>query len=354
MLRKSMGVMCFIILYSGVLLADQITLKNGDRLTGDIVQFDGKLLKLKTAYAGTVDIQWEAVDKVSSEQPLYMSLSDSQVVVGPISSSGAQVEVKTTDTGMVRVDRQTIVGIRSKPAYDAYQAEQERLRNPGLLDLWNGTANIGLSLTQGNSETTNLAMGLAAARTSPRDKISVHATSLFARNTVNGISSTTANAIRGGGRYDINLGRRSFGFGTGDLEFDEFQKLDLRMTLGGGLGWHAIKTEQTAFDVYGGGAYTKEYFSTDLRRSSGEILVGQDFAHQVSKRFAIKERFVFMPNMSDTGEYRFNFDLSLVTNLNTWLGWHVTLSDRFLSNPVPGALKNDTLFTTGLRLTFGR
>jgi putative salt-induced outer membrane protein len=197
-------------------------------------------------------------------------------------------------------------------------------------------------------------MGFSATRTTPRDKIGVYANSLYAGNTIKGVASTTANAIRGGGRYDININARTFGFGMGDLEFDEFQKLDLRMTLGGGLGWHAIKTEKTVFDLFGGGAYTKEYFSTSLRRSSGEILIGQDFSQQLSKRNSFKERFVLMPNLSETGEYRFNFDLGLVTNLSTWLGWHVTLSDRFLSNPVSGALKNDMLLTTGLRVAFGR
>jgi putative salt-induced outer membrane protein len=323
-------------------------------MTGEIVQCDGKLLKLKTPYAGTVEIQWDAIEKVSSEQPLYLTLSDSQMIVGPVTSSGTLVEVRAGDTGTVRVAREAIRTIRSKPAFDAYQAEQERLRNPGLLELWKGTADVGLSLTQGNSKTTNLAMGFSATRTTPRDKIGVYANSLYAGNTIKGVASTTANAIRGGGRYDININARTFGFGMGDLEFDEFQKLDLRMTLGGGLGWHAIKTEKTVFDLFGGGAYTKEYFSTSLRRSSGEILIGQDFSQQLSKRNSFKERFVLMPNLSETGEYRFNFDLGLVTNLSTWLGWHVTLSDRFLSNPVSGALKNDMLLTTGLRVAFGR
>jgi hypothetical protein len=40
--------------------------------------------------------------------------------------------------------------------------------------------------------------------------------------------------------------------GRSGLEFDEFQKLDLRVVLGGGFGWHILKTERTAFDFFGG------------------------------------------------------------------------------------------------------
>lgn len=42
-----------------MLYADQVTLGNGDRLTGQIVKSDGKTLTLKTESVGTVDIKWE-------------------------------------------------------------------------------------------------------------------------------------------------------------------------------------------------------------------------------------------------------------------------------------------------------
>lgn len=42
------------------------------------------------------------------------------------------------------------------------------------------------------------------------------------------------------------------------------------------------------------------------------------------------------------------------TKLKNWLGWQISFSDRYLSNP-PALLKgNDLLLTTGLRLNFGK
>jgi hypothetical protein len=60
------------------------------------------------------------------------------------------------------------------------------------------------------------------------------------------------------------------------------------------------------------------------------------------------------PNLTDTGEYRVNFDLGAVTTIKKWLGWQVTASDRFLSNPLFGRQRNDLLLSTGLRLSFAR
>jgi putative salt-induced outer membrane protein len=69
---------------------------------------------------------------------------------------------------------------------------------------------------------------------------------------------------------------------------------------------------------------------------------------------ALKERLVLFPNVSDVGQFRGALDTSLLTRLSNWLGWQITLSDRYLSNPLPGIKKNDLLLTTGLRLAFGR
>jgi hypothetical protein len=62
---------------------------------------------------------------------------------------------------------------------------------------------------------------------------------------------------------------------------------------------------------------------------------------------------VLYPNLSETGEFRIAFDTTAVTRLSKNLGWQVTLSDRYTSNPIPGIKKNDLLMTTGVRVTFG-
>ena len=335
-------------------LADQVVLKNGDRLTGGIVKSDGKSLTVKSEFVGTVNIPLEVIVQITSDQPLHLALKDGQTVVGTVATKEGKLEVKTAETGTVLLARESIETMRSKEAEAAHQQEIDRLRNPSLLDLWSGSTDVGLSLARGNAETATFNLGMNAARTTPRDKISVYLTSLYAKNSTTGVSVTTANAKRGGARYDMNISSRVFGFGTGDLESDEFQKLDLRVVLGGGLGWHVKKTERATVDLFGGGSVNKEYFSTALKRTSGEALVGEEIALKLSSRTSMKERAAFFPNMSETGEYRLNFDTSVVTAIKSWLGWQITLSDRYLSNPVIGAKSNDVLLSTGLRVTFGR
>lgn len=352
MYRTVIGVCVLVVLAVAQVYGGQVVLKNGDRLTGTILKADEKSVVLKSDFAGTVTIQFDAVAQIVSEETLHLNLKDGQVVVGTVQTKDGKLEVETPNAGRVTFEKAAVVSLRSREEQEAYLAELERLRNPGLLDLWSGSTDIGLSLTGGNAETTTFSLSGNAARTSPRDKIGVYVASLYATNSTTGSSLTTANAIRGGARYDLNISRRHFAFGMGDLEFDEFQKLDLRAVIGGGMGWRAVRTDTTSFDLFGGGSMNKEYFSTGLKRTSGEALVGQELTHRLSGRTTFRERMVFLPNLSDTGEFRMNFDASAVTRLSTWLGWHVTFSNRYLSNPVQGTKKNDVLLTTGLRITF--
>jgi putative salt-induced outer membrane protein YdiY len=263
------------------------------------------------------------------------------------------LQVETESSGRINVAKALVETVRSKPEQDAYLADIERLRDPSLLDFWSGTLDTGLSLTRGNAETTTFTNSMKTQRATQRDKISIHATSLYATSDRDGDSQTTANAIRGGTRYDVNLSERLFTFGFLDLEFDEFQNLDLRNVIGGGLGWHIIKNDRTTFDFFSGGSFNQEYFADDIKRKSGELVIGQEFDHKIAAGTVFTEKFSIFPNLSNTGSYRLQFDSGISTKLADWLAWHVTLSDRFQSNPVPGVQKNDVLLTTGVRFSFG-
>jgi putative salt-induced outer membrane protein YdiY len=334
-------------------MADQIVLKNGDRLTGTIVKSDGKTLAIKSEFAGTVSIQLDAITQITSDQPLYITLKDNQMLLGSVGTADDKLAVRTADAGTISISKDTIQTIRSKEEQDAYQTQIDRLRNPRLSDLWSGTLDTGLSLTRGNTDTLTYNFGVTATRTTTRDKISGYITALYARNSSTGTSLVSANAKRGGLRYDLNLTSKVFAFGLGDLENDEFQKLDLRLTLGGGMGWHAKKTERTSFDIFGGASLDRENYSTGLNRSSAEVLIGEELTYKAGKRTSFRERAVLFPNMTESGEYRFNFDAGAVTLLNSWLGWNMTFSNRYISNPIAGLKSNDVLLSTGLRVTLG-
>lgn len=333
--------------------ADQITLKNGDRLTGTVVKSDAKQLVFKSELAGQVTVPWEAVTGMTAG-PVYVGFKSGQVVVGEFRLSGDMAEMRTEQTGTLKAGRANVEFIRSKEEQTLYETEIDRYRNPRLVDLWTGFVDLGLSATRGNAITSNLATSAQATRVTSRDKIGVHFTSVYSSNRTSGVSLVTANAIRGGIGYDLNITKKVFAFGLTDIEYDEFQGLDLRVAPAGGLGWHLWKTDRGFFDLNGGASLNREFFVGGLNRTSGEALLGQEALYKLTAKTSFREKLVMFPNLTDRGNYRLNFDASAVTALWRWLGWQFTFSDRLLSDPAPGRKKNDLLFTTGFRLTFSR
>src|ERR1700733_6909677 len=157
--RKSLLLLMAIFLLGPALFADQVSLKNGDRLTGTIVKSDAKTLVLKTEAAGQVTIQWSAIEAIHSTESLHVGLAGGQMVVGTVATKDGQIEVATQTAGLVTAAKDSVQVIRSDAEEAAYEASIDRLQHPHLGDFWSGTLDTGLSLTRGNSST--LAYNLA-------------------------------------------------------------------------------------------------------------------------------------------------------------------------------------------------
>jgi len=351
MRRIRLAVLLVVVLAPAV-FADQITLKNGDRMTGTIITSDAKTLVLKTEYADVVTIKWDFVQQIESSQPLYVGTKGGQVIVGPVTTSDNKLAVTTKESGSVAVAKADVTSLRNADEEKKAEAALGRLQHPRLADLWAGSLDTGLGLVRGNSESSNFTFGLNAVRASTRDKISLYTNSAFSRSTANGVTATTAQSIAGGVRYDLNVSDKAFGFGTVDLFNDRFQDLDLRTVVGAGGGYHAIKNNRTTFDVLFGGDFNREFFTT-FNRSSAEVLLGETISHKFLASSAFYETLFFYPNLSSTGNYRSTFSLGLVTKLTKILSWQTSFNDYYLSDPPPGKKSNDLLLSTGLRLTFG-
>ncbi len=65
-LKLTKSVLILSLFAGAILSAEQVSLKNGDHLSGTIVSMDSKKLVLKTTYAGEVSIDWDSVDQFTA------------------------------------------------------------------------------------------------------------------------------------------------------------------------------------------------------------------------------------------------------------------------------------------------
>jgi putative salt-induced outer membrane protein YdiY len=341
-------------------LADQVVLKNGDRLTGSVKKSDGKEVVIKTDYAGELTVKFDAIKSITSSNELVINLNGKTVKGESLTSEDGKVVVATKN-GPVEAPASSVSMVRSADEQQAY----EKSLHPGLMQGWNGGLNLGFALTRGNSETKNLNIAFNAVRTGFHDKLLLYETSIYAANDLpTATPHTTANAIGGGVRYDHDLAGRLFAFVNADFYHDALQFLDLRSIFGGGLGVHLIKNDATILDLLAGANYTHESYSAFVRpttpptlvaastRSLAALTLGDAFTHKVGKGTVITQSLLFYPDMTHTGEYRGTFNLGTVTKINKWLGWQNTFADIYVSDPPGGTKKNDLQLATGLNIAF--
>ncbi len=333
-------------------MADQVTLKNGDRVTGAIVKMDGKTLTVKSEFFGTVTMPWAQVAAIQSDAQLNVVLPTGETVRATLRTAQDKVELQETQRSLALSE---VITIRNAAEQRAY----ERLLNPGWRELWAGSITFGLAGTLGNAQTRTITTGLNAARATRSDKASLYFSAVQAAATVNRVTSDTAQAVRGGWGYNRNVSPRFFINTFNDYEYDRFQNLDLRFALGGGMGYEAWRREKNFLEFVGGAGYNREKFSPaapdiSFVRDSAEAYWGEDWSHRLNTSTSLVQSFRMFNNLSDTGEFRLKFDISVNTRLRSWLTWNVALSDRYLSNPSPGRKTNDILYTTGVGITFAR
>lgn len=356
-MRHLVLILTVILILSCSGFADRVELKNGDRITGEVVRLEGNNLLVKTDALGALRIKWEAVAKVVADEPVHILADGARVEARAVERADDADVVVTSGDAAFSVAPGRILALRSDDDQIAYQQQQVREQHPEFRDRWNGTLDAGLSAARGNADTTNISLGLKGARTTDITRLTVFFNSLLARSrAADGSTLTSANAMRTGLRYEINLSDRMFTFGFGNFESDRVQHLDLRSVYGGGAGLRVMQSERGTMDLFTGASVNQEAFSkTDTAdRRTGELLIGQDLSYQLSSRTAFGSRLSVFPNLTTLGDYRAVFDTTASTKLNSWIGWQVTVSNVYVSNPPLGARTNDMLLSTGLRFNLGQ
>jgi putative salt-induced outer membrane protein len=337
----------FLAFGSSSLFADQVGFKNGDRLTGTILKSGAKSLLIRTAVAGEITVQWQEIQEIRSDLPLHIELSDGKILVGRVTSRDGRLEIVSNAGISVEAPKESVKALRNNEEQLAY----EKIQHPSLLQGWNGGIDAGLELTRGNSETRNFRFAFRAARRVSRDKLTLYAEST--NDLPNARPHVTANETRGGVRFDRDLTSRVFVFGNADFMSDGLQDLNLRSVLGGGVGFHLVKSDRATLNLLGGANFTRENY-TEVQRNLAAGQFGEEFALKFWGNTSLNQYIAFFPNLTDSGSgnHRISFSLGTLTKIVKWLGWQNNFSDVYVTNPPAGKKQNEFVFTSGLNVAF--
>ncbi len=231
----------FVALASIPASADEVWLKNGDRLTGKVVSLDASTLVFKTSYAGDLSIKWEEVVNLKTDEPIKVVLGDETTAQGPVSPGDpGKVKVKAEQVAEpVTVDLANIKTINPKPP----------LRT-------NFRANVGFSMTDGNTDTQDIYADAEFMARTLQNRYTIGG--LYKRSEDEDVK--TEDKALGYMKYDHFFTKKWYAYANATGEQDEFKDLDLRVTLGVGVGYQFIETDRTNLSVEGGLSYVDENY----------------------------------------------------------------------------------------------
>lgn len=340
-MRRAMGWVCVLVaLAITPARSDEVRLTNGDRLTGTIVDVRDGAMKLTSDVLGDLTIPMDQVATFASDAPLEIHLTDGAVLQQP-AAAGADGEIRTTGG--------EVVGEQTVPL-----ASIEAV-NPGY-DRWSVSVSAGALVARGNTDSESMNAAVAAVRRGQRDRLSLGADYIYARQEDDdGEDTTTADAWRVRGQYDYFVTEHLYPYGRLYVERDRPAEVLLRLIPGAGVGYEWFQGPAYFLNTEAGLAWLYEELDCEndpppaAPRCTNRSLTDD----RVAARLAYQTRWIpragltlfhdleYFPSLEDAGDFFFNADAGVRVALFAGLFSEVKAQWRHDQTPAPDAERND-------------
>jgi putative salt-induced outer membrane protein YdiY len=227
--------------------ADEVLLKDGSRIVGTAVSMESGTLIFETSFAGEISVEWEQVDRITTEKVIEVTRDDKEVFVGK------GVEAKN---GFLLLETET--GYTAEPIPIAHI---KKLKQPKPPPRWQFTGRLDLSFSseRGNTDKNKTYLdGQMELKKIPHRFKSAYELKLeksFGKKTEDKGFFTLS--------YDRFVSEKWYIFGRGFLERDEFSDLNVLLIGSIGPGYQIWTTDEKNLYVEAGLGYVWEKYTAN-------------------------------------------------------------------------------------------
>lgn len=218
--------------------ADELRLRNGDRISGTVVHKSGTDVVVRTDYAGDITVRWDQVLAITTSHPIRLQARGAEAVARVRLHPGAAGEatLEPPIDGSATLPLSRIAFLNPTPA------------ESGEGMVLSGRLTFSFASTRGNTDTSHLYGEADLAGEAKRSRFSL----VLSADQQQGDNETTAERARASGDYDYFIAANRFLYGRTSLEHDRFADLRLRSTVGAGYGWQLRDTPDTTLSLRSG------------------------------------------------------------------------------------------------------
>lgn len=315
---------------------DVILLKNGDRITGEIVQLEYGQLKVKTDSIGTIYVEWPSVAAVESGYAFLVEWIGGRRAYGRLRTEGGELVVADR-TGEQPVPLAAIVTVG--------QADD---------DFWqrvSGSASIGATY----ASSTDTGAGSAAFDATYRSRAIVAGLSGSYNRTTDS-DGDASDRWRVAYRHALVRPRARYLLGLASMEANDELGLRGRLQVGGAYMWRFHEQPDSVASTYAGLVANEEWQTGDGGSTTSlEAVLGLTWQiyRFANPETTLSSSLEVYPNLTDTGRVRARTDVTLKRKFYGDFTFQLQFYDDYDSRPPSAdAVTNDYGFTTSLGYTF--
>jgi putative salt-induced outer membrane protein YdiY len=286
--------------------ADEVYLKNGDRLSGRVLSHNENTVVLEHDVVGTVSLDRASVARVALDQP----------PAAPVAAAAPAV---------------------SAPASS---------RN------WSRQFSLGAAVSKGNTEEGELSTRIKVDGKAEPNEINALLEGYLSEKD----GDTSAQRYAGSLRYAYGYGRdwAWYNFFKGEVDHDRFTNIDWRFTPSLGLGYWFSKEEPLKVMAEIGFGWERTQFRNGSISTSEPVVISRGFLEKkFSTGASLSQELTLRPQLGDeAGEFRLKSETVLSNPVTEKVALKLRLIDEYDSNPAGTAEENDIRLTSELAWDF--
>ncbi|HON89930.1 MAG TPA: DUF481 domain-containing protein [Sedimentisphaerales bacterium] len=342
MRAKPMFLLTCLVVLSSPLAADQVVLKNGDRITGKIVTVGDGVLTFNGDQVGQITIAMKDIATFASDSPLEIHLKDGTVLNQPVVAADAD-RFAITEGPSLRPQTFSLADVTSINPPPKPQPK------------WTGSISGAVSSTHGNTKAEAVSASVNVVRRSEKDRTTAAADygRTEQRNRATKEDETTEDWWRARAQYDYFFSKKFFGFGNIRYERDAIADLDRRVVVGGGGGYQWIENARTSFSTNLGLASLYEKFDT-ANDSNSEISlqVGYNLDHRIRDGLRFVHDLTYYPSLEQFSDYYLTTTGELRASLTKSMFANFKVIFNYDESPAPNRGSTDVKYLLGVGMNF--
>ena len=294
-------------LFTRYTFADELMLHNGSRLIGSVVKKEDGILKLKTDFAGTLNVRWDAVKALKSDKSMTIMLKSKEIILSRVIRNSGEITTIVTD------DEESLRALKSSEVV-FINPDSWRLGSGNKLS---GQANLSLRAQRGNTDKDESDFDADLTWRRKRDRFNLFGEMEYDRDN----KKKTVDKWRLLGNYNFFANEKLYYGLNAGMETDDFADLNNRISIGPLVGYQLFERKTMNLSIDAILNRVHEEFETEANNNYWSAGWSLNFdKYLFDDLFQFYHRQTGLPNLEENGNIVWN----------SWTGLRIPITKGFL------------------------